>query len=306
MADLTVNISGIKMRNPVMLASGVFGLTGESLLRAAKGGAGALVTKSIGREPREGHPNPTIIEFKYGSMLNSMGLPNPGIKAYSREMKFIVQYDIPVIGSIFGKNGREFATLAKHMEKYGVSAVELNLSCPHAHGLGMQLGTDKRKVAKITKSVKDAVSVPVFVKLTPNVTDIVEIAKAAESAGADGIVAINTVKGMAIDVELGLPMLGNKVGGLSGPAIKPVGVRAVYDISRNVKIPVIGVGGIFYGKDAVEYFMAGASAVQIATAINSRGIDVFKKITNEINDFMDAHGYSKIEDMVGISWKGRS
>jgi dihydroorotate dehydrogenase (NAD+) catalytic subunit len=303
MADLTVNITGIKMRNPVMLASGVFGETGESLLRAAKGGAGAVVTKSIGREPRDGHPNPTVVEFKYGSMLNSMGLPNPGIKAYSHEMEFITSYDIPVIGSIFGKNAREFVTLAKYMERYGAYGVELNLSCPHAQGLGMQLGTDKRKVAKITKSVKNAISIPVFVKLTPNVTDSVEIAKAAEIAGADAIVAINTVKAMAIDVEFGIPMLGNKVGGLSGPAIRPIGIRAVYDISRNVKIPVIGVGGIFYGKDAVEYFMAGASAVQVATAINTRGIDVFKKITNEINDFMDSHGYSKIEDIVGISWK---
>ncbi len=303
MADISISLSGIKMRNPVMLASGVLGETGATMLRVARAGAGAVVTKSIGRVPRAGHANPSIVEFKWGSMLNAMGLPNPGIRAFSDEMRFITQYDVPVISSIYGKNAREFVSLAKAMERLGASAVELNVSCPHAQGLGMQLGTDRRKVAHITKAVKDSISIPVFVKLTPNVTDIVDIALSAENAGADAIVAINTVKGMAIDVELCAPMLGNKIGGLSGPAIRPIGVRAVYEISQKVNIPVIGVGGITYGKDAIEYFMAGASAVQIATAVNARGMDVFKKVAHEINDFMDSHGYSKIDDMVGIVWK---
>jgi dihydroorotate dehydrogenase (NAD+) catalytic subunit len=302
MADISTTISGLKLKNPTMLAAGILGETGDSLLRVAEGGAGALVTKSIGVEPREGHPNPTFVETEHG-ILNAMGLPNPGIESYKDEVKKALKAGVPIIGSIFGGNTEKFEMLAKKMEEYGVDAIELNLSCPHARGYGVELGHDKEKVQEITKAVKHTVKIPVFVKLSPNVSNIAEIAKVVENAGGDAIVAINTLRAMAINAELAKPILSNSIGGLSGPGIKPIGLRCVYDIKAATDLPIVGVGGILSGEDAVEYIMAGASAVQIGSGVYYRGEKIFTEICEQINEFMESHGYETIEEMVGIAGK---
>lgn len=271
-----------------------------SIQRIISCGAGAIVTKSIGIQPREGYPNPTVLELDYG-LLNALGLPNPGIDHYGQEMKKLQKSTTPIIGSIYGATAEEFVTLSKKMEQYGAAAVELNVSCPHAKRYGLEIGCDATLLQHITSSVKQHVHIPVFVKVSPNVTNIVEIAQAAEKGGADAIVAINTVKGMKIDLETGTPILANKIGGYSGKGIKPIGVRCVYDLAQTLTIPVIGVGGITNGEDAVEYFMAGASAVQIGSAVYYRGLDVFEKVCTEIEHWMNRHGYKKLIDLIGAA-----
>jgi dihydroorotate dehydrogenase (NAD+) catalytic subunit len=302
MADLSSTICGLKLKNPTMLASGILGETGESLLSVAEAGAGAVVTKSIGLKPRNGHKNPSFVETEHG-ILNAMGLPNPGIENFEIEVRTAIGSDIPVVGSVFGSNAADFANLAEKMENYGVSAVELNLSCPHAKGLGAEIGHEPSNVSEITGAVKEAVKVPVFVKLSPNVNSIGELAQAVEEARGDAVVAINTVKAMAINAELAMPVLSNAIGGLSGPAVKPVGLRCVYEISRQTDLPIIGVGGIVNGKDAVEYIMAGATCVQIGSGIYYRGRGIFKDVCHEIGSFMDREGFKTIKEMVGIAAK---
>ena len=298
MVDLTTSIGKLKMKNPTMLASGILGETGELLLRVAGSGAGAVVTQSIGLEPREGHPNPTVVEMEHG-LLNAVGLANPGIEVFKEEMDVATKADVPVIGSIFGGDAAEFAQLAGKMEEYGADAVELNLSCPHAEGLGYEIGSEPKNVEEITKEVKGSVNIPVFPKLTPNVKSIVDLADAAAKGGADAVVAINTVRAMAISPETRMPVLANKIGGLSGTAIRPIGVRCVYEIWKDVPIPVIGVGGISSGMDALEYLMAGASAVQIGSGVWIGGPEVFSKICGEIEEFMEKNGYKSLNDVLG-------
>jgi len=300
MASLETQVGGLKLRNPTMLASGFLGETGGSLLRVYKAGAGAVVTKSIGSEARQGYKNPTIVQLD-GALLNAVGLPNPGIKDYEAEVKKALQGDAVVVGSVYGKDPDDYASVSRNMAGYGVHAIELNLSCPHAKGLGTEIAQSEDDVREITRSVRGAVGVPVFPKLSPNVANIAPFAQAAEDGGASGVVAINTVKAMAIAAELKMPILANKVGGLSGPAIKPIGVRCVWDIYEAVDIPVVGVGGIQNGKDALEYIMAGARAVQIGTALLTFGVEVFRNTTREISEFMDENGFSTIEEMVGAA-----
>ena len=295
---LEIKLNGIRFKNPLILASGILDESGDTMARVAKNGAGGIVTKSIGIEPRKGYDNPVIYELPYG-LLNAMGLPNPGIENYKEEMEIAKKAGVPIIGSIFGKDVGEFVYLAKKMEEYGADAVELNLSCPHAKGYGMEIGIDTALVSDIVKEVKKSINIPVWAKLTPNTDSIVRIAKAAE--GADALVLINTVRAMAIDIDAKMPVLKNIFGGLSGPAIKPIGVRAVYEVYREVEKPIIGVGGINDGRDALEYIMAGASAVEIGTAIYYRGIEVFNLIAKEIKEWMSKNGYDSIEDLVGIA-----
>jgi len=271
-----------------------------TMKRIFESDAGAVVTKSIGLKPREGYPNPTVIELEHG-ILNAIGLSNPGIDNFEEEIKTLKKSKIPVIGSIFGSTTKEFIKVADKMEKYGANALELNMSCPHAKGYGLEIGSRPELVKKITFNVKKTVEIPVFVKISPNLTDIVKIAKSAEKGNADAIVAINTVKAMKIDLDLKKPVLSNKIGGYSGKAIKPIGVRCVYEISRNINIPVIGVGGITTGEDAIEYFMAGATAVQIGSGIYYRDLDVFKKINTEIKKWMKNNGYKKLSEIIGVA-----
>ncbi len=300
MVDITTNIAGIKIENPTILASGIMDEDAGSIQRIIDNGAGAIVTKSIGSISRAGYPNPTLIELDHG-ILNAMGLPNPGIDDFGKEIKLLTLSKIPIIGSIFAGTIDEFINLAKKMQNYGVSALELNLSCPHAKHYGLELGCDSNLVRKITSSVKKSVKIPVFVKLSPNVTNIVEIAKSAQEGKADAIVAINTVKAMKIDIDIGKPVLSNKIGGYSGEAIKPIGVRCVYELSANIDIPIIGVGGIKTGEDVIEYLMAGASAVQIGSGIYYRGTEIFGKLNKEIIDWMELHSYAKLKDLIGVS-----
>ena len=300
MADLGVDLCGLRLRNPTMLASGVLDETAATMVEVARAGAGAVVTKSVGMSPREGHANPCVVELDVG-LLNAMGLPNPGIEYFSEEVKAVKREGVTVIGSVIGGSEDELAAVAALMADAGADAVELNLSCPHAKGLGTEIGSTPEDVERVCRASKERVKVPLFAKLTPNTSSISNLAKAAERGGADAVVAINTLKGMAISPEVRMPVLANRFGGLSGPAIRPIGVRCVYEIHDAVEIPVIGVGGISTGRDALEYIMAGATAVQVGTAVWTRGPEVFKSICDDISRFMDEYGYSKVDDMVGAA-----
>ena len=300
MPDLRTILGPLTLKNPTILASGIMDEDAGSMRRIIASGAGAIVTKSIGLSPRPGYPNPTVVETPCG-LLNAMGLPNPGITDFTGELDLLGKTTVPIIGSIYGKDPEEFCTLARHMERHHAAAVELNVSCPHAKHYGMEVGMDPQILSDITAAVKHSVHIPVYVKLSPNVTDIVTLAQAAADAHADAIVAINTLKGMSIDLDVRRPILANRTGGYSGPAIKPIGVRCVYDISQHVSIPVIGVGGITTGADVLEYLMAGASAVQIGTAVYLRGPSVFSHITQEITDWLTTHHIARLSDLIGAA-----
>ncbi|MEW5760573.1 MAG: dihydroorotate dehydrogenase [Candidatus Thermoplasmatota archaeon] len=297
---INVEVSGLKLDNPTILASGIWGETASSLIRIARSGAGGVVTKSIGIDEREGYKNPTVFEVETG-LINAIGLSNPGIEKYGLEMKkYLKDISKPIIGSIYGTK-EQFPYLAKKFEDYGAKAIELNLSCPHVKKYGLDVCSDEEEVKQIVKETKKIVHIPIFAKLSPNIADITAVAKAVEEGGGDGIVAINTLKGMAIDIDFCMPILSNKVGGYSGKGIKPVGLRCVYEIAGSVKIPVIGVGGILCARDAIEYIMAGATAVQIGSGIYYKGIGIFKEICNELINFLKKNKYNSIEEIIGIA-----
>ncbi len=301
--DLTVNIAGLKLRNPTMVSAGVLGLSGLSLSRVWDAGVGAVVSKSLGLQSRKGYSNPTIVDVSCG-ILNAMGLPNPGVKDYVNEIQIARSNGVKVIiGSIYGGSPKEFSEAAKIIEASGVNAVELNLSCPNVEDVGLEIGQDPNLVSAVVNAVKRSIRLPVFAKLTPNISNIKVLAKAAEDAGIDGVVAINTVRAMAIDIDTGRPLLSNKIGGLSGPAIKPIAVRCVYEIAKTVKVPVIGCGGIMNWKDVVEFLLAGASAVQIGTAIAYKNFAVFGQVLKGVEQYLVKKGYSNIGDVVGLSHK---
>jgi dihydroorotate dehydrogenase (NAD+) catalytic subunit len=297
MPSLSVNAGGLDLRSPVMLAAGILGTTGASMRRAARAGAGCVVTKSLGSQPREGHPGPTMVEVECG-LLNAMGLPNPSYKVFQEEIDLAKTGGVPVVASIFGSSAEEFARIARGLK---ADAFELNLSCPHAEKYGSELGRYPELVEAVTGAVKASVDVPVWVKLTPNTADIVELGLAAQRGGADAVVAINTLKAMAIDVETGYPILGNKFGGLSGQAIKPVAVRCVFELSSRLDVPVIGVGGVSGWEDAVEMIMAGACSVQVGTALY-RGYEVFKDINDGLFGYLERKGMT-METLRGAAWR---
>ncbi|NJE09370.1 dihydroorotate dehydrogenase [Thermococcus sp. MAR1] len=298
MASLEVKLFGIRFENPLILASGINDKTPEQWIRAHEEGAGGVVTKSIGIEPRAGYDNPTIVELPYG-LINAMGLPNPGWKGFL-EMVEGYTFDFPLIVSIFGGTPEEFAFLAEKLSEVA-NAFELNLSCPHAKGYGMEIGQRPEMVYDVVKAVKDATDRPVIAKLTPNTDDITKLGLAAEKAGADAVSAINTLKAIAIDVYAKRPILSNRVGGYSGPGVKPVALRAVYDLARTLDIPVIGIGGITTWQDAVEFLLAGASALQIGTAVSLRGWGVFREINEGIRAYLESEGFSSVSDIVGLA-----
>jgi dihydroorotate dehydrogenase (NAD+) catalytic subunit len=266
-----VTIGGVTLENHLLLAAGILGTTGASLSRMLTLGAGGVVTKSIGPVPKDGHAGPCLVVLEDG-LLNAMGLPNPS-KDFLDELAPLAKK--PVIASIFGGTPEEFATVAGWFSDR-VTGFELNLSCPHAEGYGAAIGTDPALVEACTRAVSKS-GVPTWVKLTPNVTDITAIGKAAERGGAGAIVAINTVKAMRISTSLKRPVLGNRFGGMSGSAIFPVAVRCVYELYDAVKIPIIGCGGIKSADNVVEMMMAGASAVEVGSAVQA-DVTVFEKI----------------------------
>jgi dihydroorotate dehydrogenase (NAD+) catalytic subunit len=295
---LETEICKIKMKNPVMLAAGVMGTTAASLNWAARSGAGAVVTKSFGTEPNKGYPNPTSVEVT-GGFINAVGLSNPGVDAFKLELEKLEGL-VPAVASIYGANPGEFQEIAAKIEGM-VDMIELNVSCPHAAGgCGSSIGQDPSFTAEVVKTVKKVVKTPISVKLTPNVTDVVEIAVAAQKAGCDALTLINSLgPGMRIDLETAQPILHNKFGGLSGPAIKPIALRCVYDVYEAVDVPLMGVGGIKDHKDAVEFLFAGASCVQIGTAVYYDGLEVFRNICVGLERFMTQKGYQNIAEMVG-------
>ncbi len=299
-ADISTKILGVKLANPTMLASGIVGISGAACVYVAKNGAGAIIPKSIGPKEREGHNNPILVEFK-GGFLNAVGLPNAGIDNSLGEIEFAMKNaGVPVIPSIFGGTKEEFGMVAEKMATLKPQLIEVNLSCPNtASDLGEAFALSETAAAEVIRIVKNKTKVPIIAKLAPNVPNIKRIAKAVEEAGADAISAVNTIPGMVIDVKTAKPVLHNKQGGVSGHAIKPVAVNCVYDIYETVKIPIIGIGGVTTGEDAVEMIMAGAVAVEIGTAIYYRGIDVFRKVSDEVKKFMEENGYSTIKEMVG-------
>ncbi|MCX8171004.1 MAG: dihydroorotate dehydrogenase [Candidatus Bathyarchaeota archaeon] len=300
--NLRTQVAGLDMPNPTMLASGILGTTAEVLRGVADSGAGAVVTKSVGLKPKEGYPNPTVIQLECG-FLNAVGLPNPGIHKFMEEIRSLRDLKVPLIVSVFGFSPKEYAETARLAVEAGARAVELNLSCPHVKGAGAEIGQDPEIVKLIVKAVKDQVDKPVFAKLTPNTSNISDLARAAASAGADAITAINTVKAMAINVETFKPILANKLGGLSGAAIKPIALRCVYEIYEAVNVPIIGCGGIRDWRDAVEFMLAGASAIQIGSAIALEGLSIFKRICEGISEFLERKGFRSVNEIVGLAHK---
>lgn len=313
--DVSVNICGINLKNPTMLASGVLGGTAGSLRRVAKNGAGALITKSIGVEPRNGYNGPTVIEPMENVLLNAMGLPNPGYKEFINELNDIKDIDIPIIPSIFGSNEREFSEVAKAMEQAGSKMLEVNISCPHSNGRCRKIliGQDKEETGIVINSIKRAAKIPIIVKLSPNVTDITEFTKVAIENHADAISAINTIQALEIHPEFERPVLGNLVGGQSGAAIRPIALRKVTDIVLKIRemkrngqikeeIPVIGVGGITNGLDIVRFLLVGATCVQIGTAAKN-DLAVFDKSVKELKEYMIKKNYKSLADFRGKALK---
>lgn len=300
---LATKLCGVELDNPTVLASGILGVSTSSLLRVARAGAGAVTIKSIGPRARGGHDNPVMVEVT-GGFLNAMGLPSVGPEAGAEEIaEFKEKSDVPIIASFYGGKASEYAEVAKKISTAKPDLLEANISCPNVeHEFGHPFSTDRDSAADVVKRIKKVTKIPLLVKLSPNVPDIGEIARAVEKAGADGMTAINTVgPGMVIDLKTRKPVLANKVGGMSGPAVKPIMVRCVYDIYESVKIPILATGGILDGEDVAEAIMAGGRAVGMGTGLHYRGLEIFKKAKKELESFMRGEGFKDIEDMVGAA-----
>lgn len=297
--DLTVEVAGLALRNPVMTASGTFASGREYADLVDLGRLGALVTKGVSLEPWPGNPSPRIAETASG-MLNSIGLQNAGLDAFVRnDLPWLADQDVPVIVNVHGHTAEEFAAICERLDgESSVSAFELNVSCPNVDAGGMAFGTSCEGVTAVTRAARAATAKPLIVKLTPNVTDVASIAHAAEAAGADAISLINTLLGMAIDAETFRPKLGRVVGGLSGPAVKPVALRMVWQVAQAVRVPVIGMGGIMTATDAVEFMLAGATAVAVGTAtfVDPRtALD----IVDGLEEFCRRRGIEHVSELTG-------
>ena len=297
--NLAVAIVTIKMKNPIMAASGTFGYGEEYEKYTPINQFGAFITKGISLKPHSGNPPPRVVETT-GGMLNAIGLENIGVDALIKEKipKF-KRFGIPVIVNIFGTTLSEYGEVAKRLDGVeGIAGLEINISCPNIKRGGISFGTDPKEVYKVVNKVRKSSSLPILAKLSPNLTDITEIAQSAEEAGADAISLINTLTGMAVDVETKTPKLGNITGGLSGPAIKPVALRMVWEVYRKVHIPVVGVGGIVNAQDALEFIIVGASAVQIGTAhfINPK---VTVEVISGFKRYLKDHKINDIRKLVG-------
>ncbi len=295
--------AGIKLRNPTVLASGILGTNAEILIRTAKeGGAGAVTMKSIGPCEKDGYANPTILEWEHG-LINAVGLPSPGYKNTEEELKQLEKSGIPLIASVYAHSIEEYAEIAGFAEKFKPAMIELNMSCPHSKGEGMPFGLDEETAGQVVKAVKKVSGkTPVMPKLTPQALNIASIASACERAGADAICAINTLgPGMLINPEVRKPVLANKFGGISGPAIKPVALRCVYQIYEAVKLPILGMGGISNGRDAIEFIQAGATTVGVGSAVYYRGIGVFKEVCDEMVQWMKKNNAKSLEEIRGVA-----
>jgi dihydroorotate dehydrogenase (NAD+) catalytic subunit len=297
--DLSVDLDGLRMKNPVMTASGTFGYGEEYAEHVPLNLLGALITKGISLKPRSGNPPPRLVETT-GGMLNAIGLQNIGVRELiEKKIPDLERFGIPVIVNIFGTTLKEYGEVAKNLEGVnGIAGLEINISCPNIKRGGISFGTDPGEVFKVVREVRKSSSLPVMVKLSPNVTDITTIAQSAEEAGAHALSLINTLTGMAIDVETRTPKLGNITGGLSGPAIKPVALRMVWEVYNAVKIPIVGVGGICTPRDALEFIIAGASAVQVGTAHFIKP-GVIIEVIDGLENYLKDHRISTIQELVG-------
>lgn len=294
-----VNIAGVKFKNPVMVASGTFGSGAEYSDFVDLNRLGAVVTKGVANVPWEGNPTPRIAET-YGGMLNAVGLQNPGYDLFAkRDIPYLQKYDTNIIVNVCGRTTEDYIDVVEKLGTENVDMLEINISCPNVKHGGIAFGQDPKAVEAITKAVKTVAKQPVIMKLSPNVTDITEMAKAAEAGGADALSLINTLTGMQIDVERQKFVLANKTGGLSGPAIKPVAVRMVYQVANAVNVPIIGMGGIANAKDAMEFILAGATAVSVGTA-NFNNPNTTIEVVEGIEDYMTRHNVEDINDLIGI------
>ena len=300
-SSLTTNIGTLTLEQPTVLASGILGISLDVFKRLHNAGAGAVVTKSLSKEPWDGYPNPTIFSVKGGGWINAVGLSNPGAETFAKMIESNI--DVPIIVSLVGSVEDDFQYMMKKFEKCNVSAYELNLSCPHVAKVGLEVGDDPELVKKIVTTVKTSTTAPVIAKVGLGTTNYLNTVKTAIDSGIDAITAINTVRAMAIDVETQRPILSNKYGGLSGTPIKPIALRCVYEISSKYDIPIIGCGGISTWEDAIEFFLAGASAIQLGSAIGDNWINVFDDINKGVLEYMKQKNYSTIEEMVGLAKK---
>ncbi|MEW6329697.1 MAG: dihydroorotate dehydrogenase [Candidatus Micrarchaeota archaeon] len=295
---LETKLCGVRLANPTILASGYLGTSADLLARVAKSGAGAVTSKSCSLKARAGNPNPTVIAWE-NTIFNAVGLSNPGVEEEIEELRACKKITkTPIIASIFEESVEGYGEVVARISEAKPDFIEVNLSCPHHKWkFGKVPAVEAALARKVISRAKESTRIPIIAKLSPNVTDISEIARAVEEGGTDAISAINTFGGMRINVHARKPILSNKFGGISGPSIKPMALKCVNDISRAVEIPVIGIGGIITGEDAIEFFMAGASAVGIGSAIYYRGMGAFKLICREMEGFMRAHGHKKLSEL---------
>ena len=299
--SIATSIGKIQLDKPVMLASGILGISLDVFNRLYASGAGAVVTKSLSTEPWEGYPNPTIFAVNGGGWINAVGLSNPGASNFAKMIK--PNQNVPIIVSLVGSVPADFELMIKQFENCKVLAYELNLSCPHVAKVGLEVGDDPELVKKIVTTVKNTATVPVIAKVGLGTSNYLNTVSTAIDSGIDAITAINTVRATAIDVETQRPILSNKFGGLSGTPIKPIALRCVYEISSKYDVPIIGCGGISTWEDAVEFFLAGASAIQLGSAIGDNWIGIFDDINKGILQYMHRKGFSTIKEMVGLAKK---
>ncbi|MCM2357102.1 MAG: dihydroorotate dehydrogenase [Geobacteraceae bacterium] len=297
--DMSVEIAGIRMRNPVMTASGTFGYGEEFAAYVNLEEIGAIITKGLSLLPRAGNPTPRIVETP-GGMLNAIGLQNVGVEAFvARKVPYLRTVATPVIVNLFGNTLEEYGELAARLDRVPeVAGVEVNISCPNVKHGGIVFGTDPAAAYEVVKLVRDSTIKPVIVKLSPNVTDVVEMAKACVGAGADALSLINTLTGMAVDLQKRRPVLANITGGLSGPAIKPVALRMVWQVAKAVNVPIIGIGGIMSASDALEFMLVGATAVQIGTA-NFLDPSAAQTIAREMERYLAENGIASVKELIG-------
>ena len=299
--SLTTSIGGIQLDRPAMLASGILGISLDVFNRLYRSGAGAVVTKSLSNEPWDGYPNPTIFSVNGGGWINAVGLSNPGAPNFAKMIES--NQDVPIIVSLVGSVPDDFKMMIEEFTNCNVTAFELNLSCPHVAKVGLEVGDDPELVKKIVTTVKNSTNIPAIAKVGLGTTNYLNTVKTAIDSGIDAITAINTVRAMAIDVETQRPILSNKFGGLSGTPIKPIALRCVYEIASKYDIPIIGCGGISTWEDAIEFFLAGASAIQLGSAIGDNWINVFDDINKGVLQYMKQKNYSTIAEMVGLAKK---
>ena len=297
--NTTVNLAGVELKNPVMTASGTFGSGSEYSEFVDLSQLGAVVTKGVANVPWEGNPTPRIAETSSG-MLNAVGLQNPGVELFvKRDIPFLKQFDTKIIVNVCGKSVKDYCEVVERLADEPVDMLEINVSCPNVKEGGIAFGQEPKALEDITKEVKSKAKQPIIIKLSPNVTDITVMAKAAEAGGADVLSLINTLTGMKIDVERQSFALANQTGGLSGPAVKPVAVRMVYQVANAVSLPIIGMGGITNAQDAMEFILAGASAVAVGTA-NFYNPKATVEVAKGIEDYMQRHNVDNIQELVGI------